>query len=64
MDLLLHLLDLLTMTTTSWRFWLSTLTGLAIGRVIEGSFMGWWPAMLTVCGIFAGLVWAASTEKR
>jgi hypothetical protein len=58
------LLDLLALAPNSWRFWLSTLVGLAIGRLIQGSFVGVWPIVLAVCGIFVGLVWMSSNKPR
>jgi hypothetical protein len=58
------LLDLLILAPNSWRFWLSTLAGFALGRLIQGSYLGFWPVMLTGCGMVVGLVWMSSGKPR
>jgi hypothetical protein len=44
----------------SWRFWLALAGSVAAAYVLFGSFQGWPPAMLMVCGAIAGIVWSSA----
>ena len=59
----MEILDFLASYSASWRFWLASFAGLAIGYLIQGGIAGLWPAMLTVCGALIGIIWTSVAGK-
>lgn len=59
-DLLIELASV----SLSWRFWLPIAIALAAAYALRGSFSGWLPAALLVCGTIAGIVWSSARRPK